>query len=365
MKHLITTWCIALFSLVGMLYSCSNENVQSFLEQQSASEVNDKQSLNFSAELSPLQKENIAATGSVFLPEQQKDSWNNIVPGDIPTNWGVFESPIKQQTRAAGIWGSYQAQYWTMIRLKTASLSVRMKKAINKSVNMVESQTNVRFYNSQKDPEYQEPYHIKLPNVYVSYSTDNNEGSGSFGLVGGEQHIRVPRELDDEAKYSNEEVYAFFMHAFCNAAGMFNEQQRKDRDEYVDIHWGNIKDGCNFYFDKQGKNYTMLGHFDYNSITLASSKAYSKNGNNTITKKGGGSIAKNLTLSPSDMNFLNNHYLPYMARTDLWTELDKTVYRNGQILTEVERLELQRRINEQRGLYGEPPTSGQVIRDPW
>ena len=111
------------------------------------------------------------------------------------------------------------------------------------------------------------------------------------------------------------------MHAFCNAAGMFNEQQREDRDQYVDIHWENIKEGCNFYFDREKDNYTMLGYFDYNSITLASSKAYSKNGNNTITKKGGGSIAKNLTLSLNDISFLNDHYLPLIARSDLYTEL--------------------------------------------
>lgn len=75
------------------------------------------------------------------------------------------------------------------------------------------------------------------------------------------------------------------MHALCNAAGMFNEQQRKDRDSYVDIYLNNVKSGCTFQFTKQDENYTMLGNFDYNSITLASSQAYSKNGYNTITKK--------------------------------------------------------------------------------
>lgn len=364
MKHLVITG-ITLFSLVGMLSSCSNEDVQSFVEQQPASEASVKDALNFRAEYSPQQKENLAATGSIFLPEQQKDSWNSIVPEDIPTNWGVFESPLKPQTKAVGIWGAYQAQYWTMIRLKTATLSARMKKAINNAVKKMESQTNVRFYNSQYDPEYYEPYHIKLPNVYIRYSSGNNEGSGSFGLVGGEQYIDIPRELDDKTQYSNEEVEAFFLHAFCNAAGMFNEQQRKDRDQYVDIHWSNIKNGCNFYFDKQSRNYTMRGYFDYNSITLASSKAFSKNGGNTITKKGGGTIAKNLTLSPLDISFLNDHYLPYIARTDNYTELDTVVYRNGRQLSDAERIELQRRINEQRGLYGEPPASGRIERKPW
>ena len=145
------------------------------------------------------------------------------------------------------------------------------------------------------------------------------------------------------------------MHAFCNAAGMFNEQQRKDRDQYVDIHWENIKEGCNFYFDRETDNYTMLGYFDYNSITLASSKAYSKNGNNTITKKGGGSIAKKLTLSLYDISFLNDHYLPLIARSDLYIELDKVVYlSDGRKLTEAERIDLQAYLNARRGLNNEP-----------
>ena len=86
---------------------------------------------------------------------------------------------------------------------------------------------------------------------------------------------------------------------------------------------------------------------------------------NTITKKGGGLIARNYHLSALDKSFLNNFYLPYIARTDLWMELDKTVFYNGRILTESERLQLQRQMNEQRGLYGEPPASGRIERQPW
>lgn len=120
-------------------------------------------------------------------------------------------------------------------------------------------------------------------------------------------------------------------------------------------------------FTKQDKNYTMLGNFDYNSITLTltSSKAYSKNGSNTITKTGGGLIARNDSLSQLDKSFLNNFYMPYIARNDLWIELDNTVYYNGRILTNVERLDFQRQMNQQRGLYGDPPAGGRIEGQPW
>lgn len=365
MENLIKTCGIGLLTLMGILSSCSNEDYQSLDDRSANSNVVHKEALDFVATLSPQQRENLEKTGEVFLPEQRKNSWNDIIAEDIPTRWGVFNSPFKTQTRAAGIWGSYPAQYWTMIRLKTATLDSRLRDAINEAVDEIETNTNIRFYNSQHDPKYYEPGHIEYPNVYIGYSNGNNEGSGSFGLVGGEQQIRVPAEFSDRTQYEDEEVVGFLMHALCNAAGMFNEQQRKDRDSYVDIYWDNVKPECTFQFTKQDNNYTMLGNFDYNSITLASSQAYSKNGKNTITKKGNGLIARNNHLSALDKSFLNNFYLPYIGRTDIWIELDNVVYYDGRILTESERLQLQRQLNEQRGLYGEPPASGRIEREPW
>lgn len=151
------------------------------------------------------------------------------------------------------------------------------------------------------------------------------------------------------------------MHAFCNAAGMFNEQQRKDRDDYVVVNLNNVKDNCKSAFAKITQNYTMQGAFDMSSITLAASKDYSKNGENTIMKKGNYSIATNSTLSAGDIYFLNSYYLPYKARTDNYVELDDTYYPNGQKLTESERLELQSQINAQRRLYGIPPIENRKV----
>ena len=110
MKHSITMWSITLLSLTATFCSCSDEDVQPNTEYKKT-EDNNKQALEFKAEYSPQQKENLIATGMVFLPEQRKDSWNDVIPKDIPTCWGLFVSPLKQPTRAAGIWGAYPAQY--------------------------------------------------------------------------------------------------------------------------------------------------------------------------------------------------------------------------------------------------------------
>lgn len=354
--------------------ACSSDDFLSSQEENGVSTIkgNDR-ALDFVAVLTAEQKDNLQKTGNIFLPEQQKDSWNTVIDGDIPPSLGVFESPFKvknsSETRAVGIWGSYPAQYWTMIRLKNGELPPRILNAMVLAVREMESKTNVRFYNSSKDDESINVggTTIMLPNVKVNMMENEDteiEGAGNFGLIGGEQRIYVPQEFVNTS-YKNEELVAFFLHAFCNAAGMFNEQQRKDRDDYVQLFPENIKNNCMVCFEKQNNNYTMLGAFDYHSITMASSKSYSKNGKTTILKKGGGELMRNLSLSQLDINFLTSHYLPYLARTDNYIEFDTNVYYNGRLLTEEERLQLQRDLNAQRGLYGEPPIENRVIRKTW
>lgn len=337
-------------AISSTLYSCSNEDE---LFETSSMNVSTPH-VDFVATLTDEQQDLLDNTGYPFKADQQKNAWNNVISPTIPTIWGVFDDPREvAKTRAVGIYGSYPAQYWTMLRVKLLQLPTKIKDAAILAIEEIENKTNVRFYNSIEDQEFIEPGHIKLPNIAVIMDNTKVEGSGSFGLVGGEQYISVPTSLEQA---QNDDIKRFFMHAFCNAAGMFNEQQRKDRDDYVIINLDNVKDNCKSVFSKIEQNYTMQGAFDMNSITLAASKDYSKNNQNTIVKKGNYEIAINYTLSANDMAFLNGFYLPYIARTDLYIELDENFYHpNGQKFTEQERLDLQKQLNAQRGLYGNPP----------
>ena len=367
----IVFWGVAVATIMSVC-SCSDDNSVERLSEEGTAKLS--VSPEFVAKLSEQQELNLKENGTVFLEDQQRDAFNANIEKNIPTRFGLYSFPLST-SRAVGIWGSYPAQYWTMIRLKKAKtlgndiLASHIRRAINEAVSEIEHSTNVRFYNSEEESDIIPGYNIKLPNVSVGYDFSMYEGTGSYGLVGGEQFITVPRTFN-ENKYKTgdgyRELVAFLLHAFCNAAGMFNEQQRPDRDDYVNIYWDNIIDGYKPYFEKHDRNYTMLGAFDKNSITMASSNAYSKNGSPTIKLIGGGVILKNLTLSDLDKAFLNQHYLPYIARKDNYTELDSVVYINGRKLTEEERLDLQHQLNQQRGLYGEPPASGRIsTRKPW
>lgn len=315
----------------------------------------DDEGVDFVATLSDLQLALLEDTGSPYGDMKQKDAWHDMISPSIPAMWGLFEDPreIGPATRSVGIYGSYPAQYWTMLRVKMSHLPNDIKDAAIMAIDEMEENSNVRFYNSIEDEKYYEPLHFELPNIVIRMNTSAIEGSGSFGLVGGEQYINVPSALSSK---SDDEKMRFFLHAFCNAAGMFNEQQRKDRDNYVVVNLSNVKDNCKSAFNKMSKNYVYFGNFDMYSVTLAASKDYSKDGSNTITKKGGGQIAINYTLSAGDKYFLNNFYLPLIARTDNYLELDDDVfYPNGTRLTDSERLTLQSQLNAQRGLYGTPP----------
>lgn len=356
-KFVLFAVLASLTAFCSVLTSCSDDDLMASSETSSANTV------DFVATFTDRQQQMLSETGYPYEEIEQKNSWNNVISSTIPATWGLFDDPrTKTETRAVGIYGSYPAQYWSMLRVKFSEIPNDIKEVAVDAIDEIESKTNVRFYNSIKDLEYYEPGHIKLPNIAVRMDGTAVEGSGSYGLVGGEQFINVPTALK-QANY--DEIKRFFMHAFCNAAGMFNEQQRKDRDDYVVVNLNNVKDNCKSAFAKITQNYTMQGAFDMSSITLAASKDYSKNGENTIMKKGNYSIATNSTLSAGDIYFLNSYYLPYKARTDNYVELDDTYYPNGQKLTESERLELQSQINAQRGLYGIPPIENRKVLVEW
>lgn len=268
-KFVLFAVLTSLTAFCSVLTSCSDDNLMA------SSETLSDKTVDFVATFTDKQQQLLSEIGYPYEEMEQKNSWNHVISATIPATWGLFDAPrTNTETRAVGIYGSYPAQYWTMLRVKFLEMPNDIKEAAVDAIDEIESKTNVRFYNSIKDEEYYEPGHIKLPNSA---------------------------------------------------------------------------------FAKITQNYTMQGAFDMSSITLAASKDYSKNGGNTIMKKGNYAIAANSTLSAGDIYFLNSYYLPYMARTDNYVELDDTYYPNGQKLTESERLELQNQINAQRGLYGIPP----------
>lgn len=153
-----------------------------------------------------------------------------------------------------------------------------------------ESKTNVRFRERTNETDYV---------LFVPGS-----GCSSFlGKIGGAQRITL-------ASGCNEGTV---IHEIGHAAGLFHEQARKDRDQYVTINFENIRDGFSHNF----RTYVQRGFsgaeysetFDFNSIMMYGPYFFSKNGQPTITKKDGSTYSINRSvLSDLDIEGLNMMY---------------------------------------------------------
>ncbi len=72
------------------------------------------------------------------------------------------------------------------------------------------------------------------------------------------------------------------IHEIGHAIGLWHEQSRADRDDFVDVRYENIISLYAFNFDKQVNNGQDLGEYDYGSIMHYPRWAFSRNGQDTI-----------------------------------------------------------------------------------
>ncbi|CAH1273120.1 MEP1B [Branchiostoma lanceolatum] len=81
--------------------------------------------------------------------------------------------------------------------------------------------------------------------------------------------------------------YGSVVHELMHAVGFKHEQARPDRDDYVTIVWGNIRDGKDNNFDKESEPVisTLDLPYDYGSVMHYSRTAFSTNGQDTIVPK--------------------------------------------------------------------------------
>lgn len=78
------------------------------------------------------------------------------------------------------------------------------------------------------------------------------------------------------------------IHEIGHAIGLFHEQTRHDRDEYVEIVWDNIGPSERFNFEKHSKVVgTDTGPYDFGSIMHYGPTAFSANGEKTIVRRDG------------------------------------------------------------------------------
>ena len=108
------------------------------------------------------------------------------------------------------------------------------------------------------------------------------------------------------------------------------------------------------------------GSYDFNSImgydSYTSSTSVVINTNLPMyTKLDGTNIYQGRELSDGDRMWLNYYYLPYVARSDTYAELDSVVFDgNNQRLSEEQRIQLQAQLNNGTPL---PPEGGRITNE--
>ncbi len=75
---------------------------------------------------------------------------------------------------------------------------------------------------------------------------------------------------------------ASIIHEITHALGMYHEQSRPDRDQYITVNWDNVCSNAGSAFGIQG-GAEMIGPYDYGSIMHYGRCLFSSNGLETIT----------------------------------------------------------------------------------
>ncbi|CAG0904917.1 unnamed protein product, partial [Cyprideis torosa] len=139
----------------------------------------------------------------------------------------------------------------------------------------------------------------------------------SIGRIGGKQKLSLQKPEKGRSKCLGGPGRA--IHEIMHSLGVFHEQSRSDRDNYINVIWDNVKPGTHsiqsaFCFKHNfnvapDENVTFNFEYDYNSIMHYGSKHFSVKGKRTILpKKSGVVIGQRVNLSKTDCMKLNAMY---------------------------------------------------------
>ncbi|MHA6280358.1 M12 family metallopeptidase [Salinimicrobium sp. CAU 1759] len=189
--------------------------------------------------------------------------------------------------------------------------SLENKARVYDAIKHWESNTNLDFVERTSQSNY-------------IYFVTGSGCSSYVGMVGGRQNIT----LSSACSTGNT------IHEIGHAIGLWHEQSRVDRENFVTINYSNIQGGRehNFHTYAQqgmdGDEYTTS--LDFGSIMMYGPYSFSSNGKPTIVKKDGSTFSvQRSALSTGDKTGVNNMY-PFSSGG---TETVEPTYVNGQYYT--------------------------------
>jgi len=194
------------------------------------------------------------------------------------------------ENRGAGLADLADRWDYNMVPFKISS-SLPNQARVTNAIAHWEANSNLRFVPREDEDNYIE---------FVVGSGC----SSSLGMIGGRQLIRLAAGCSTGNT----------IHEIGHAVGLMHEQTRLDRDNSVVINWNNIQNGFAAQFERYDQNNINGfddGPFDFNSIMMYGSFAFSQNGQPTITTTTGGTFTGQRTaLSVGDRNIINDDMYP-------------------------------------------------------
>lgn len=157
------------------------------------------------------------------------------------------------------------------------------RERVTEAIAHWESKTKIRFISLTGENLNEFPNRV----MFIS-----KDGCWSYvGMQGGEQEL----SLGNGCTRGNA------IHEIGHAVGLWHEQSREDRDQYVTINYANIQSGMEHNFDQHIADGDDLGPYDYNSIMHYPTWAFSKNEQPTIVAKNEALIGQREDLSAGDI----------------------------------------------------------------
>lgn len=142
----------------------------------------------------------------------------------------------------------------------------KLKVIIVNAIKYWQQKTNIKFIELTNSNIHQYTDYIYFRSSLTSHS------SSYVGRQGGAQEVNISLHCNKMN----------IVHEIGHALGLWHEQSRTDRDNFVRIIWQNIRIGHEYNFNQHLTDGKDIGIYDYHSIMHYGSYAYSKNGQKTI-----------------------------------------------------------------------------------